>query len=109
MAHGLFKDPDLADLTGPPAQHAPSAYYHRAELHELYRLWRTILDSYVPGEFPGPRTAVGEVWYDSPETLAPYLAETGLPQVFNFQLILASWDAAAMRGAVDAVAVPGRR
>ena len=109
VAHGLFKDPNLADLTGPPARHAPSAYYHRAELHELYRLWRTILDSYVPGEFPGPRTAVGEVWYDSPETLAPYLAETGLPQVFNFQLILASWDAAAMRGAVDAIAVPGRR
>ena len=103
VAHGLFKDPNLADLTGPPARHAPSAYYHRAELHELYRLWRTILDSYVPGEFPGPRTAVGEVWYDSPETLAPYLAETGLPQVFNFQLILASWDAAAMRGAVDAI------
>ena len=51
---------------------------------------------------PGPRTAVGEVGYDSPETLAPYLAETGLPQVFYFELILASWDAAAMRGAVDA-------
>ena len=103
MAHGLFKDPDLADLTATPAPHAPSPYYHRAELHELYRLWRVILDSYVPGEFPGPRTAVGEVWYDSPETLRPYLAGSGLPQVFNFQLVMARWDAAEMRDAIDAI------
>ena len=75
VAHGLFKDPNLADITVAAGGHHPSAYYHRAELHELYRLWRVILDSYVPGEFPGPRTAVGEVWYDSPETLMPYLAE----------------------------------
>ena len=103
VAHGLFKDPGLADVTEQPLAHRPSAYYHRAELHELYRLWRVILDSYVPGEFPGARTAVGEVWYDSPATLMPYLAETGLPQVFNFQLILARWDAADMRQAIEAV------
>ena len=103
VAHGLFKDPNLADITVAAGGHHPSAYYHRAELHELYRLWRVILDSYVPGEFPGPRTAVGEVWYDSPATLMPYLAESGLPQVFNFQLILARWDAAEMREAIEAI------
>ena len=103
VAHGLFKDPNLADITTPVARNRPSAYYHRAELHELYRLWRVILDSYVPGEFPGPRTAIGEVWYDSPATLLPYLAEGGLPQIFNFQLILARWDAAEMREAIEAV------
>src|SRR2546429_4600179 len=31
--------------------------------------------------------------YDVPETLAPYLQSGGLPQVFNFQLILAGWRA----------------
>ena len=103
VAHGLFKDPNLADITVAAGGHHPSAYYHRAELHELYRLWRVILDSYVPGQFPGPRTAVGEVWYDSPATLMPYLAESGLPQVFNFQLILARWDAAGMREAIEAI------
>ena len=103
VAHGLFKDPNLADIAAPVARNRPSAYYHRAELHELYRLWRVILDSYVPGEFPGPRTAIGEVWYDSPATLMPYLAEGGLPQIFNFQLILARWDAAEMREAIEAV------
>ncbi|HEY0718713.1 MAG TPA: alpha-amylase family glycosyl hydrolase, partial [Streptosporangiaceae bacterium] len=106
VAHGLFKAPGLADLTGAAtASHRPSAFFHRAELHELYRLWRIILDSYQPGDYPGPRTAVGEVWYDSPETLKPYLAGAGLPQVFNFQLIISRWDATELRTAIDAIDV----
>jgi len=100
VAHGIFKDPALADLTGPPVPHAPTAYQHRPELHDLYRSWRAILDSYTP---PGSRTAIGEVWYDSAATLRPYLDGTGLPQVFNFQLLLARWDAAELRRAIDAV------
>jgi alpha-glucosidase len=105
VAHGLFKAPDLADLPegADSIGDHPSAYYHRAELQELYRLWRIILDSYEPGSFPGPRTAVGEVWYDTPATLAPYLAGSGLPQVFNFNLILARWDATDLREAIDSI------
>ena len=52
--------------------------------------------------FPASRTAVGEVWYDVPDTLKPYLAPDGLPQVFNFQLILAGWQEAEFRGGIDA-------
>jgi alpha-glucosidase len=103
VAHGIFKAPDLADVADPERSHAPSAFYHRPELHDLYRTWRVILDSYPAAEFPGSRTAVGEVWYDSAATLRPYLAETGLPQVFNFQLILAGWDAGEIREAIDAI------
>jgi hypothetical protein len=94
VAHGIVKDPGLPDLTGPQPLNAPSAYRHRPELQPLFRSWRAILDSYPAEGFPGPRTAVGEVWYDVPETLAPYLQSGGLPQVFNFQLILAGWRAA---------------
>ena len=87
---------------------APSAHQHRPELQPLFRSWRAILDSYPAEGFPGPRTAVGEVWYDVPETLAPYLQSGGLPQVFNFQLILAGWQAAEFRTAIDsALAVTG--
>ncbi len=44
-----------------------------------------------------------------PETLAPYLQPGGLPQVFNFQLILGlAWRAAEFRTAIDsALAVTG--
>jgi alpha-glucosidase len=108
VAHGIVKDPGLPDLTGPQPLNAPSAYRHRPELQPLFRSWRAILDSYPAEGFPGPRTAVGEVWYDVPETLAPYLQSGGLPQVFNFQLILAGWRAAEFRTAIDsALAVTG--
>jgi alpha-glucosidase len=108
VAHGIFKDPALPDLTGPRALNAPSPYRHRPELQPLYQSWRAILDSYPDDGFPGSRTAIGEVWYDVPETLKPYLEPGGLPQVFNFQLILAGWRAAEFRAAIDsALAVTG--
>jgi alpha-glucosidase len=108
VAHGIVKDPGLPDLSGPQPLNAPSAYRHQPGLQPLFRSWRAILDSYPAEGFPGPRTAVGEVWYDVPETLAPYLQSGGLPQVFNFQLILAGWRAAEFRTAIDsALAVTG--
>jgi alpha-glucosidase len=106
VAHGLFKDPDLPDEPEPDLTYqldVPTPYRHRPEIHEIYRSWRKILDSYSPTVFPGARTAVGEVWYDSPATLRPYLAPDGLPQVFNFQLIVAGWNVASLRGAIDGV------
>jgi alpha-glucosidase len=101
VAHGIFKDPDLPDITGTHPLNAPSPYRHRPELQPLYRSWRAILDSYPAAGFPGSRTAIGEVWYDRPETLKPYLEPGGLPQVFNFLLILAAWRAADFRGGID--------
>jgi alpha-glucosidase len=101
VAHGLFKDPALADTASPLRSRAPSGYYHRPELHGLYRSWRKIIDSYPASQFPGPRTAVGEVWYDEPATLAPYVAVDELPQVFNFNLVMATWSAAAIRSAIE--------
>jgi len=98
VAHGLYKDPALPDLDNPEPSDRPSAYYHRPELQELYSSWRAILDSY-----PGDRTAVGEVWADTPATLALYLAPGRLPQVFNFELVRSPWTPRALRTAVDAV------
>jgi alpha-glucosidase len=103
VAHGLFKDPELADVPDATLTNRPSAYYHRAEVHAVYRSWRAILDSYPASTFPGPRTAVGEVWADSPGTLRPYLEPGGLPQVFNFELVRARWSAPALRAAIDSV------
>jgi alpha-glucosidase len=80
----------------------PSAYYHRPEVQEVYREWRMILDGYPRDGFPGARTAVGEVWADSADTLRLYLAPGGLPQVFNFELVRANWSAPALRAAIDA-------
>jgi alpha-glucosidase len=103
VAHGLFKDPDLADVPDDTAMtNIPSGYYHRPEVHAVYHRWREILESYPRDVFPGARTAVGEVWADSVATLQPYLAGGGLPQVFNFELVRSKWTADAIREAIDA-------
>jgi alpha-glucosidase len=102
VAHGLFKDPDLADVDDPTLTNRPSAYYHRPEVHGVYRAWHKILAGYPAEGFPGARTAVGEVWADSVATLAPYVAPGELPQVFNFELVTARWTAPAIRAAIDA-------
>ena len=103
VAHGLFKSPGLEDVPSPPTlSNRPSAYYHRPETQVVYREWRKLLDSYPAGVFPGPRTAVGEVWAYSPQTLRQYLTPGGLPQIFNFELVRADWTAASVKAAIDA-------
>jgi alpha-glucosidase len=102
VAHGLLKALDLEDVPDPVLTNRPSPYYHRPEVQEVYREWRAILDSYPVGGFPGERTAIGEVWADSADTLRPYLAPGGLPQIFNFELVQSNWSAPALRAAIDA-------
>jgi alpha-glucosidase len=105
VAHGLYKDPDLADVADATLTNRPSGYYHRNETLQVYRSWRRLLESYPAAGFPGPRIAIGEVWADSADTLRPYLQPGGLPQVFNFELVQASWSAPALRAAIDATHV----
>jgi alpha-glucosidase len=102
VAHGLLKARDLEDVPEPTLTNRPSPYYHRPEVQEVYREWRVILDSYPSEGFPGGRTAIGEVWADSADTLRPYLAPGGLPQIFNFELVQSLWSAPALRAAIDA-------
>ena len=53
VAHGLFKDADLADVADATLTNRPSGYYHRDETQDVYRSWRRLLDSYPAGGFPG--------------------------------------------------------
>jgi len=96
VAHGLFKDAALPDVDDPTPSDRVSAYYHQPDLAEHYRTWRAILDAY-----PGDRTAVGEIWVDDPEDWRLYVDPGGLPQLFNFLLLRAAWDAATFRSVVD--------
>jgi alpha-glucosidase len=96
VAHALFKDADLPDLDDPVPSDRVSAYYHQPDLAAHYRSWRTLL-----AEYPGDRTAVGEVWVVDPADWHLYLDPAGLPQLFNFLLLQAAWDAAAFRTVID--------
>jgi alpha-glucosidase len=67
-------------------------YFDQDEVHDIYRSWRKILDSY-----PGERMAVAEAWAPTPERLARYVAPDELHQAFNFDLLEAPWSAPVMR------------
>ncbi|MEO3811897.1 glycoside hydrolase family 13 protein [Sphaerisporangium sp. B11E5] len=104
VAMGLYKEADLPDV--PAAEEgfrSRSPIWSQPEVHEVYREWRKVLDSY-----PGDRAAVGEVWTDSAEDLARYVRPDELHQSFNFAWLEAPWSATAFRTVIDATlaAVP---
>ena len=92
----LIKDPALADFDqDEPAGAAP--VLDRDEVHEVYRAWRRIADSY-----PQPRALIGEVWLpEAPDRFALYLRPDELHTSFNFDFLGCPWDAAAMRKVID--------
>ena len=94
VAHGLAKDPEMPDLAGryPSGGPAPAEHPHwdLDEVHDVYRQWRAISDAY-----DGERAFVGEVWVQTAERLARYLRPDELHTAFNFDFLLAPWDAAA--------------
>jgi len=100
VAHGLAKDPEMPDLSGDYAVSGPAMEGHphwdRDEVHDVYREWRRVSDSY-----PGDRTFVAEAWVQSVERLALYLRPDELHTAFNFGFLLASWDANGLRAAID--------
>jgi alpha-glucosidase len=100
VAHGLAKDPEMPDLA---EHHATSGqavaghpHWDVDEVHEVYRSWRRVTDGY-----PGERVFVAEIWVQSFERLVLYLRPDELHTAFNFAFLLAPWNAAALRTAVD--------
>jgi alpha-glucosidase len=107
VAHGLVKADGLPDvgyssLTGRNQRQSrllervTLPYFDQDGVHEVYRAWRPILDSY-----PGDRMAVGEAWASTPQRLARYVGPDELHQVFNFDFLDGSWSADSFRKVVD--------
>lgn len=101
VAHALVKDQGLPDLDSPlPAdesnRQADHPYWNRPGVHDVYRDWRDVADSYDP-----PRTFVGEAWVRDPESLANYVRPDELHTTFNFPFLQAPWRAKDMRAAID--------
>jgi len=110
VAHSLIKEPGLPDvgdlvypreyveqdgeLVLPPWR--PHPHWDRDEVHEVYREWRAIADSYSP-----PRVFVAEAWVDEPERLTHYLRPDELHTAFNFNYLVAPWTGPGLRKAID--------
>jgi alpha-glucosidase len=97
VAHGLVKDASLRD--DPPAapDDHPMAGRHglrraysanRPEVHDIYRRWRRIADSYDP-----PRVLLGETWVFEPRQLGSFYGEGDeLHLAFNFSFLFADFS-----------------
>ncbi|MFT4158200.1 MAG: glycoside hydrolase family 13 protein [Microbacterium sp.] len=66
----------------------------RDDVHEIYAEWRRVFDEYEP-----PRTAVAEAWVAS-DRVPKYAAPESLGQSFNFDLLMAAFDAGQFRDVV---------
>jgi alpha-glucosidase len=100
VAYALFKDPELQDEEEPfPSMPSPPDWRRSVdlpELHPLYREWRRLVD-----EYDGDRVLVGELTFLDPARNLPYLRPDELHLGFNFTLLLADWDPASLRAAID--------
>jgi alpha-glucosidase len=113
VAHGLVKAdglPDVGATVWPPVDLAPVDHPHwdRDGVHEIYRAWRALADHY-----DDPRVFVAEAWVHNPQRLAHYVRRDELHTAFNFDFLLAPWDADGLREAIvisleahDAVGAP---
>jgi glycosidase len=113
VAHYIMKDPEMKDN---PVDRDPSSlgwkqkgdydkYLHlfdkgHPDVHDVYRELRKILDSYQP-----PRYSVGEIHIFEWEKWASYFGKNNdeLHMPFNFALLVAPWNAAAIRKIVENV------
>ncbi|TCC04035.1 glycoside hydrolase family 13 protein [Kribbella soli] len=81
----LFKDLDRVE----------ESYTDHDEVHEVYRGWRRISDSY-DGRF-----FVGEMWMPDQERFALYLRPDEMQTAFNFDFLSRPWEAAELKASID--------
>lgn len=91
----LVKDASLPEV---PAHPGPGEHPHvdRDELHDVYRGWRSVADSYE-----GTRVLVGEVWLQDKARFAQYLRPDEMHTAFNFDFMARPWDAKQLRESID--------
>ncbi len=98
VAHGMVKEQSLPDSSSFPGTDRTdtSSMWDQPEVHEIYRRWRSIGNSYTP-----ERYFVGEVWVSSNSGLRDYLRPDELHQAFAFDLLVQPWRAQRLKAAVD--------
>nr|WP_228266424.1 glycoside hydrolase family 13 protein [Ornithinimicrobium ciconiae] len=117
VAHGLIKAeglPDWFERTGMLGSHEESADKESASdgdeqsarapmwdqdgVHDVYRQWRALLDSYNPeGDPARDRILCAEAWVEPVERAAAYVRPDEMHQAFNFAFLEAPWRAADLR------------
>ena len=89
------KDPEFPEL---PERPEPGMHPHldRDGLHDIYRGWRAIADSYS-----GTRVLVGELWLEDAERFARYLRSDEMHTAFNLDFMARPWEAKELRASIE--------
>jgi alpha-glucosidase len=77
-------------------QYPPSPFFDQDGVHDIYRDWNRLLAAYE-----GDRMMVAEAWVEPAERLARYVRKDEMQQAFNFDFLLAGWDAERMAEAIE--------
>ena len=102
VAHGLVKTegyPDSGehpDMYGLENEVLVLPQWDQPGVHDIYRAWRRVADSYDP-----PRVFCGEVVVATPESHSMYLRADELHTAFNFHYLRSRWEAAHLREVID--------
>ncbi|MFT8394493.1 glycoside hydrolase family 13 protein [Propionibacterium sp.] len=98
VAHGLIKEKGLPDNLQDTSQDATPTgpMWNQPGVHEIYRGWHRVLR-----EFGNDPMLVAEAWVSDPSALAFYVRSDEMQQAFNFNFLLAGWDASEMRRQID--------
>ena len=101
VAHGMVKYPGLPDVPEKDKSAEMLAPHERPfwdqdGVHEIYRSWRKILDSY-----PGDRMAVAEAWVSPAERIARYVRADELQNSFNFEMLTTLWKPEEIKKKID--------
>ena len=90
--------PDIPEVNTTSEMLAPHErpFWDQEGVHEIYRSWRKILDSY-----PGDRMAVAEAWVSPAARIARYVRADELQNSFNFEMLTTLWKADEIKAKID--------
>ncbi|CAN7542266.1 glycoside hydrolase family 13 protein [Pseudomonas sp. LjRoot263] len=99
VAHALVKESGLPDWDGPIKEGSGINFgpmWDQEGVHDIYRSWNRVLK-----QFSGDRMLVAEAWVQPQSRLARYVRNDEMHQAFNFDYLLARWDAIALKEVID--------
>jgi alpha-glucosidase len=103
VAHGLTKAPGLPDFRPddaywalPADQRPDHPYFGNDAVHEIYREWHQLLESY-----PGERILCAEAFVEPLSKMANWVRSDEMQQAFNFPFLVTRWDGEKMRGVIN--------
>jgi alpha-glucosidase len=108
VAHGLIKEQGLPDTReertvmlgntdfADDHHRVHTPYWDQDGVHEIYRSWRAVLDSYGSPD----RILCAEAWVEPQERAVRYVRSDEMHQAFNFDFLGAPWDAEALRSVI---------